>query len=80
MRDDIAFGPAQQADRAESEGAEHYTAHSLRAGGTTVSYAAGHPASMIAEHGRWKADSPIVLRYIRAVDKWRENTTRGVGL
>lgn len=59
---------------------EDYTAHSLRAGGATVAYAAGVPISVIARHGRWSPTSPVMLRYIRAVDKWRDNAMRGVGL
>lgn len=65
---------------AELANAEKYTAHSLRAGGATVAYAAGVPVSVIARHGRWKPDSPVVLRYIRAVDRWRDNAMKDVGL
>lgn len=57
-----------------------YSAHSLRAGGATVAYAAGVPVSTIAKHGRWKPNSPVVFKYIRAVDKWRDNAMRNVGL
>ncbi|MFI7467465.1 tyrosine-type recombinase/integrase [Nonomuraea sp. NPDC049646] len=60
--------------------AEEYTAHSLRAGGATVAYAAGIPVSTIAKHGRWSPTSPVLLRYIRPVDRWRDNAMRGVGL
>lgn len=60
--------------------AEEYTAHSLRAGGATVAYAARHPISTIAKHGRWSPTSPVLLRYIRAVDRWRDNAMRNVGL
>ncbi|WP_220448389.1 tyrosine-type recombinase/integrase [Nonomuraea diastatica] len=56
------------------------TAHSLRAGGATVAYAAGVPVAVIAQHGRWAPASPVVLRYIRAVDRWRDNAMRNVGL
>ncbi|NUW46008.1 tyrosine-type recombinase/integrase [Nonomuraea rhodomycinica] len=56
------------------------TAHSLRAGGATVAYAAGVPVAVIAKHGRWALASPVVLRYIRAVDRWRDNAMRNVGL
>jgi integrase len=66
--------------RAGVPNAENYTAHSLRAGGATVAYAAGVPVSVIAAHGRWEKDSPVVLGYIRAVDRWRDNAMRGVGL
>ncbi|MEU8378472.1 tyrosine-type recombinase/integrase [Streptosporangium sp. NPDC048865] len=66
--------------RAAVPGAETFTAHSLRAGGATVAYAAGVPVSLIAKHGRWAPASPVVLRYIRAVDRWRDNAMRNVGL
>jgi hypothetical protein len=52
----------------------------LRAGGATVAYAAGVPVAVIAKHGRWAPASPVVLRYIRAVDRWRDNAMRNVGL
>lgn len=65
---------------AELPNAESYTAHSLRAGGATVAYAAGVPVATIAKHGRWHPNSPVVLKYIRAVDRWRDNAMRNVGL
>ena len=66
--------------RANVASADTFTAHSLRAGGATVAYAAGVPVSVIAKHGRWAPGSPVVLRYIRAVDRWRDNAMRNVGL
>lgn len=66
--------------RAELPNAETYTAHSLRAGGATASYKAGAAVSVIAKHGRWADGSPVVLGYIRAVDKWKDNPMTGVGL
>lgn len=74
---DIVRGLARAAD---VPNAETFTAHSLRAGGATVAYAAGVPVSVIARHGRWAPDSPVVLRYIRAVDRWKDNAMRDVGL
>ncbi len=68
------------ARRAELPNAQGYSAHSLRAGGATASYKAGAPVSVIARHGRWAENSPVVLGYIRAVDKWTDNPMRGVGL
>lgn len=68
------------AERAKVPNAERITAHSLRAGGATAAYKAGAPVSVIAGHGRWSAQSPVVLGYIRAVDKWTDNAMRGVGL
>ena len=60
--------------------ADTYTAHSLRAGGATSAYRAGAPVSAIARHGRWAPNSPVVLGYIRSVDRWRDNPMRAVGL
>ena len=54
--------------------ADTFTAHSLRAGGATSAYRAGTPVSAIARHGRWADNSPVVLGYIRSVDRWK--TTR----
>ncbi|MFF5261398.1 site-specific integrase [Actinomadura viridis] len=59
---------------------DHYTGHSLRAGAATSAYAAGVPVSVIAAHGRWAEKSPVVLSYIRAVDKWKNNPMKGIGL
>jgi hypothetical protein len=40
----------------------------------------GAPVSTIAAHGRWAPGSPVVLSYIRAVDRWRDNALTGIGL
>ncbi len=50
------------------------------AGGATAAYRAGAPVSTIAAHGRWAPTSPVVLGYIRAVDRWNDNPMHGVGL
>lgn len=68
------------AGRAQLPGADGYSAHSLRAGGATSAYLAGVPVATIAAHGRWAPNSPVVLGYIRAVDKWRDNAVRNTGL
>jgi integrase len=60
--------------------ADTYSAHSLRAGGATSAYQGGAPPSAIAAHGRWSINSPVFLGYIRAVDKWKDNPMRGIGL
>lgn len=57
-----------------------YTGHSLRSGAATSAYLAGAPVSEIARHGRWSENSPVVLGYIRAVDKWKNNPMKGIGL
>jgi site-specific recombinase XerD len=68
------------ARRAGLPNAERYSAHSLRAGGATAAYKNGAGVSAIAQHGRWSPNSPVVLSYIRAVDKWRDNPIAGIGL
>lgn len=72
---DVVRAAAQRAGLTGS-----YTAHSLRAGGATAAYRGGAVVSSIAEHGRWAKNSPVVLGYIRSVDKWRDNPMRGIGL
>jgi integrase len=57
-----------------------YTPHSLRSGAATATYRAGADPLAIARHGRWKEGSPVLLGYIRSVDKWEENPVRGAGL
>jgi integrase len=57
-----------------------YTGHSLRSGAATSAYLAGAPVAEIAKHGRWSENSPVVLGYIRAVDKWKNNPMKGIGL
>ena len=54
-----------------------YGSHSLRAGGATAAALAGVPPSAIAEGGRWKPDSPQVMRYIRRVD-WDNHPMKGI--
>jgi integrase len=68
------------AERAGLPHPERYSAHSLRTGGATAAYQAGAPVSVIAAHGRWSPTSPVVLGYIRAVDRWADNPMKGVGL
>jgi len=68
------------AKRAGLPHADAYSAHSLRAGGATAAYRAGAPVSTIAAHGRWAPGSPVVLSYVRAVDRWRDNALAGIGL
>lgn len=68
------------ARRAKLPEPDKYTGHSMRSGAPTSAYAAGAPVSAIAEVGRWSPRSPVVLGYIRAVDKWKNHPMRGVGL
>ena len=70
----------RRAQLAGVEDAVKYTAHGLRAGGATAAYLSGAPVAQIAIHGRWAENSPVVLGYIRAVDEWRNNPMKGIGL
>jgi len=74
---DVVQAAARRAGLAD---ADRYSAHSLRAGGATAAYRAGTPVSTIAAHGRWAPGSPVVLSYVRAVDRWRDNALKGIGL
>ncbi len=78
--DAIADVVAGAAKRAQLPDAGRYSAHSLRAGGATSAYKAGAPVSVIAAHGRWSPGSSVVLSYVRAVDRWRDNALKGIGL
>lgn len=64
--------------RAKLPNAGQYSAHSLRAGGLTSSLAAGRLLGVAAVHGRWSPTSPVVIKYARAADRWRDNAMRGV--
>ncbi len=68
------------AARAGVDGAEDFSAHSLRAGGATSAARAGVPAATIARHGRWSPTSPVVHTYVRQVDRWKDNPMAAVGL
>ena len=57
-----------------------YSGHSLRSGAATSAYLAGAPVAEIAKHGRWAENSGVVLGYIRAVDEWKNNPMKGIGL
>ncbi|CAA9364922.1 MAG: hypothetical protein AVDCRST_MAG68-5094 [uncultured Gemmatimonadetes bacterium] len=54
-----------------------YTAHSLRAGGLTDALRRGVLLGIAARHGGWDPESPTVLRYARAADRWRDNAMAG---
>lgn len=60
--------------------ASDYKGHSLRSGAASAAYVARAPVAEIAKHGRWAENSPVVLGYIRGVDKWTNHPMRGVGL
>ena len=70
----------RRAVAAKLENPDGYTGHSLRSGAATSAYLAGAPVAEIALHGRWSEKSPVVLGYIRAVDQWRNNPMKGIGL
>jgi integrase len=58
----------------------NYGAHGLRSGAATSAYANGATVADIAKQGRWNPESPVILGYIRAVDKWKNNPMIGIGL
>lgn len=62
------------------ESADLFTAHGLRAGGPTEAAKGGVPVAFIAAHGRWSVKSPQVHEYVRAVNRWKDNPMRGIGL
>jgi site-specific recombinase XerD len=59
---------------------ERWSAHSLRSGGATEAYRATKNALTTGRQGRWKDGSPVLLGYIRTVDKWTDNPMKEVGL
>lgn len=59
--------------------APKYSAHSLRAGGLTSALMAGATLAQGARQGRWNLNSPVVLRYDRAVDRKRNNPMQNIG-
>lgn len=63
-------------DRAALE--QQMTGHSLRAGMATEARRAGRDIVEIARQGGWSETSDSLYRYIRTVDKWRDNAMRGV--
>lgn len=63
--------------RANLSNMKTYTAHSLRAGGLTDALRRGVLLGIAARHGGWDPESPTVLRYARAADRWRDNAMQG---
>jgi integrase len=61
-------------------GAADFSAHSLRAGGATQAREGGAEIEAIARSGRWRDGSPVVLRYLRTVDRWKNNAAAFMGL
>jgi site-specific recombinase XerD len=68
----------REAARRAGVGTAALSAHSLRVGGATEAYRAGNDLLSISRRGRWKDGSPVLLRYIRTVDKWKTNPMSGV--
>lgn len=66
------------AHRAGLPDAEQYTAHSLRAGGLVDALARGIPPGIAARHGGWDPESPMIGRYARMANRWRDNAMRAV--
>lgn len=64
--------------RAGLPDADQYTAHSLRAGGLVDALARGIPPGIAARHGGWDPESPMIGRYARMANRWRDNAMRAV--
>lgn len=56
---------------------ERYTAHSLRGGGLVDALQRGVPPGIAARHGGWDPESPMLGRYARVADRWKQNAMRG---
>lgn len=54
-----------------------YTAHSLRAGGLVDALRRGVPPGIAARHGGWDPESPMLGRYSRVANRWKDNAMRG---
>lgn len=59
---------------------ESIRGHSLRAGGVTGAYLGGADLLSIGRHGGWHDGSPVLMRYVRDVDRWKKNPMHGAGL
>lgn len=68
------------AERAGLPNPDSYKGHSLRAGAATSAAANGVPLSAISGQGRWSEKSTAVQGYFRAVDRWKNNPMKGIGL
>lgn len=64
--------------RAGVPDATRYTAHSLRAGGLVDALARGVPPGIAARHGGWDPESPMLGRYARMANRWRDNAMKAV--
>lgn len=67
----------QAAKDAELPDCERYTAHSLRAGGLVDALQRGVPPGIAARHGGWDPESPMLGRYSRVANRWRDNALQG---
>lgn len=56
---------------------ERHTAHALRAGGLVDALQRGVPPGIAARHGGWDPESPMLGRYARVANRWRDNAMRG---
>ncbi|MCX4099135.1 site-specific integrase [Nocardia sp. alder85J] len=64
----------------QAEGVPYRTGHSLRAGLATEARKAGHDVKTIADQGGWNPTSAELYKYLRIVDRWADNATKGIGL
>lgn len=65
---------------ASAAGVPYRTGHSLRAGLATEARRAGHDVKTIADQGGWNPTSAELYKYLRIVDRWADNATKGIGL
>ncbi|WP_280462734.1 site-specific integrase [Nocardia carnea] len=65
---------------AAAAGVPYRTGHSLRAGLATEARKAGHDVKTIADQGGWNPTSAELYKYLRIVDRWADNATKGIGL
>lgn len=75
-----AVGEAIERMATRSGLAFRFTGHALRSGMATSARKAGHDQQAITRQGRWAANSREVARYMRTVDVWNDNATKGIGL
>ncbi len=65
---------------AAAAGVPYRTGHSLRSGLATEARKAGHDVKTIADQGGWNPTSAELYKYLRIVDRWADNATKGIGL
>jgi site-specific recombinase XerD len=61
-------------------GVGHLSGHSLRAGAATSAAKAGATTGQIEDAGGWAKGSPVVGRYVRQVDRWKDHPLADVSI